>query len=228
MAAPPNRPSTGPSWRRPAEAVRSLRSVGYHRRNVLPAALIVLVLVVAGVVTWTVVLTNASSSSVTACNPPAAGGGTVQARGALDDTAAAAPGDIAVTVLNAAGQRGQAQLAAVELGEVGITEAGQPTNDPLYPALDLQCVGQIRYGPDGAAAARTLSVVIPCAELVEDGRAGTAVDFSLGSNFRDVSPSAGVTDALRALSRRNADGAAPPGTDPAALTALRDEVSCST
>ena len=83
---------------------------------------------------------------------------------------------------------------------------------------------QIRYGDDGASAARTLSLVLPCAELVDDGRQGAAVDLSLGSEFRDVTPSAGVNDALRALSRGAESGTPVPGTDPAAHADIAAEI----
>ncbi len=194
---------------------------GYRRRHLLPMGLLVLVLAVAGILTWIVVFANSTSTSVTSCNTPAAGGGSVQSRTALDSTPAASPADTAVRVLNGAGQRGSAQLAAVELGELGIPEAAPPDNDPLYPAQDLSCVGQIRYGPDGASAARTLSLVVPCAELVEDNRPGAAVDLALGSDFRDITPSQGVTQALKALGQGSTSG-----TDPASLSGLRD-VDCS-
>ncbi|NMO89791.1 envelope integrity protein Cei [Actinomycetospora sp. TBRC 11914] len=194
---------------------------GYRRRHLLPMGLLVLVLAVASILTWIVVFANSTATSVTSCNAAATGGGTVQSRTALDSTAAAPPADTAVRVLNGAGQRGSAQLAAVELGELGIPEAGQPDNDPLYPAQDLSCVGQIRYGPDGASAARTLSLVVPCAELVEDNRQGAAVDLALGSDFRDITPSQGVTQALKALGQGSTSG-----TDPSSLSGLRD-VDCS-
>ncbi len=204
---------------------------GYRQRNVLPAALLVIVLAVAGILTWTVVFANSTSGAVTSCNvSPVAGAGAVQGASALDEQAAAAPGDVRVRVLNGAGQRGQAQLAASELGELGIGEAAPPDNDPLFPAQDLSCVGQIRYGPSGAGAARTLSLVVPCAELVADTRGDDSVDLALGSDFRDITPAQPVSDALRALSRRSAaDGTDTPvtGPDPASLTALRN-VDCST
>jgi len=194
---------------------------GYRRRHLLPMGLLVLVLAVASILTWIVVFANSTSTSVTSCNTPAAGGGSVQSRTALDSTPAASPADTAVRVLNGAGQRGSAQLATVELGELGIPEAAPPDNDPLYPAQDLSCVGQIRYGTDGASAARTLSLVVPCAELVEDNRQGAAVDLALGSDFRDITPSQGVTQALKALGQGSSSG-----TDPASLSGLRD-VDCS-
>jgi hypothetical protein len=202
----------------------------YRRRNMVPATVLVAVLAVASIVTWTIVFTNSTAGSVTSCNAsPVAGAGTPQPTDALDDQQAAAPGDVRVKVLNGAGQRGQAQLAAAELGELGIAEAAPPDNDPLYPSQDLSCVGQIRYGSAGAAAARTLSLVVPCAELVSDGRQGSEVDLALGDDFRDISPGQPVTEALRALSRQTAtDGSGAPAQvpDPAALSALHT-VDCS-
>lgn len=209
-----------------AVAASLSRAGGYRRRHVLPMGLLVLVLAVASLLTWIVVFVNSTATSVTTCNPPASAGGSVQSRSALDTTRAAAPAESSVRVLNGAGQRGSAQLASVELGELGIPEAGQPDNDPLYPAQDLSCVGQIRYGPDGASAARTISLVVPCAELVADGRRGPSVDLALGSDFRDITPSQEVTEALKALTRGNSTGGPVPGTDPSALSALRD-VDCS-
>lgn len=211
----------------PPSAPRSLVE-RYRRRHLLPAILVVAVLAVASILTWTVVLTSSSSSQTTSCNRPPSGGGTLVGRSGLDSTNAAAPGDVKVAVLNGAGQRGQGQLAAVELGELGIAEAAPPDNDPLYPAQDLSCVGQIRYGPASAGAARTLSLAVPCAELVDDGRAADTVDLALGSDFRDIDPSQGVTDALKALSRSAASGSPEPGTDQASLTALRSNIDCST
>ncbi len=199
---------------------------GYRRRHLLPMGLLVLVLAVASLLTWIVVFANSTATSVTSCNAPASGGGTVESRTALDATPAAPPADTAVRVLNGAGQRGSAQLATVELGELGMPQAGEPDNDPLYPAQDLSCVGQIRYGPAGASAARTLSLVVPCAELVDDGRQGAAVDLALGSDFRDITPSQGAQDALKALTRESSSGGTVPGTEPAALSALRN-VDCS-
>lgn len=199
----------------------------YRRRNLLPATVLVIVLAVASVLVWIVVFTNTSAGSVTSCNPsPLPQAGTVQSPSALDGQPAAAPADVRVTVLNGAGQRGQAQLAAVELGELGIPEGAAPNNDRLYPAQDLGCVGQIRYGSEGTAAARTLSLVVPCAELVQDSRSGAAVDLALGSDFRDVDPGQQVTDALRALARASTAGDPSLAPDTATLDGLRG-VDCS-
>jgi hypothetical protein len=213
--------TSGGTGRSGASRVRE----AYRRRNLVPATVLIAVLAVASIVTWTVVFTSSTAESVTACNvSPVAGAGSPQSPDALDDQAAAAPGDVRVHVLNGASQRGQAQLAAAELGELGIAEAAPPDNDPLYPAQDLSCVGQIRYGPEGASAARTLSLVLPCAELVVDQRSGSEVDLALGDDFRDIAPPQAVTDALRALARQTAtdgSGAPAPVPDAATLTQLR-------
>ncbi len=199
----------------------------YRRRNLVPAGILVAILAVASLVAWVVVFTSSSAGSVTTCNAsPVPGAGTVQSATALDGRPAAAPGDVSVSVLNAAGQRGQAQLAAVELGELGIPEGRPPDNDRLYPAQDLSCVGQIRYGPAGAAAARTLSLVVPCAELVQDGRRESGVDLALGSDFRDIDPPQPVTDALRGLSRASSAGDPALAPDTTALDSVRS-VDCS-
>ncbi len=66
-----------------------------------------------------------------------------------------------------------------------------PTTTRSTPPRTSPASGQIRYGPAGASAARTLSLVVPCAELVDDGRQGATVDLALGSDFRDITPSAG-------------------------------------
>ena len=115
----------------------------YRRRNMVPATVLVAVLAVASIVTWTVVFTNSTAGLGDVLQRLAGRRGRARRRpaDALDDQPAAAPGDVRVKVLNGAGQRGQAQLAAAELGELGIAEAAPPDNDPFYPAQDLSCVG---------------------------------------------------------------------------------------
>lgn len=217
----------------------------YRRRHALPVLLVLLVLGVATAVTWTVVLSRNAASSDGFCNAPAvsaAGGGApggvgqIQPRAALDAQDPVPPSAVRVRVLNGGGQRDQAKLAASELAELGFGEAGDPANDPLYPASDLTCFGQIRYGPTGKGAARVLSLVVPCAELVRDGRPDDTVDLSLGKDFRDIDPPKATRDALGAIARdaaaepRGGQQAQPttsPNIDAGQLNALR-EVSCGT
>jgi len=103
-------------------------------------------------------------------------------------------------VLNGGGQRGQANLVASQLGELGFTEAADPINDPYYPDGNLGCRGNIRYGPNGVAAARTVSLVLPCVALVADGRADDSVDVAIGTSFGEVNPSKAARDAVDQLS----------------------------
>lgn len=215
--------------RGPGGAGREGGSAGPRTRRVLlrPVALLAAVFLVAAAVAWTIAFVNSSAGSVTSCNPSSvAGAGTLLGRTALDEQPAAPPGAVRVTVFNGNGQRGQGQLAAVELGDLGISEANPPDNDRLYPAHDLSCVGQIRFGPQGTSAARTLSLVVPCAELVRDARPDASVDLALGSNFRDIAPSPAVSETLRALARQSSADPAAAGPDPSALSALR-AVDCS-
>lgn len=209
----------------------SLRA--YQRRSRRPAAVLVAVLAVLVAVTWTVVLSGGPEGTAgSACPPPAAPGpgqpeiGTAQPTGALDDTAPAPPSAVRIRVLNAGGQRGQANLVASQLGELGFTEAADPTNDPLYPQGNMTCRGNIRYGPAGASAARTMSLVLPCVPLLRDDRGDDTVDVAVGTLFGDVRASKAAKDALDQLSEPGgpADGGQP-SVDPDLLAKAR-EVPC--
>jgi LytR cell envelope-related transcriptional attenuator len=211
----------------------------YQRRSSRPAAILVTVLAVIAVATWSVVLSRASTGPArTVCPPPAASPtgqpalGAAQSPDALDAVAPAAPSAVRIRVLNGGGQRGQANLVASQLGELGFTEAADPTNDPYYPDGNLTCRGNIRYGPNGAAGARTVSLVLPCLALVPDTRPDDTVDVAIGSSFGEVHPSKAARDALDQLGspagRTDAgspDGAANPVADPDLLSKAR-EVPC--
>jgi hypothetical protein len=200
---------------------------------------VVSVLAVVAVTTWTVVLIGAGGSSgVTSCPAPTAGSlsGQVVGTSALDAVAPVPPSAARVRVLNAGGQRGQANLVAAQLGDLGFPEAAPPENDPLYPTGDMECVGQLRFGQAGEGAARTLSLVLPCTELVKDDRTDDAVDVSVGTGFRDVIPPRAVRNALDQIGTgggtdgsANADPADPaasatatPAVDPTILETARD------
>jgi hypothetical protein len=200
---------------------------------------VVSVLAVAAVATWTTVLVGASGSTgATSCPAPAGGPvpGEVVDATALDTVAPVPPSAARVRVLNAGGQRGQANLVAAQLGDLGFPEAAPPDNDPLYAQSDMECVGQLRFGPAGAGAARTLTLVLPCTELVRDDRTDDTVDIAVGTGFRDVSPPRAVRNALDQIGTgggtdgsANADPADPtastaatPGVDPTVLETARD------
>jgi hypothetical protein len=212
----------------------------YQRRRRAPVAIVVSVLAVAAIATWSVVFVNASRpSGVESCpvsTPPA---GEVLADDALDGVAPVPPGSVPVRVLNAGGQRGEASLVAAQLGDLGFSAAAEPGNDPLFPEGDMECYGQLRFGPAGEAAASTLTLVLPCAELVRDGRQDATVEVSIGTAFGDFNPGRAARDALDQLSdpgggsdgSANADpnaaaaAPAPPTVDPELVAAARD-ASC--
>jgi len=116
------------------------------------------------------------------------------------------PSTIALRVYNSSSTRGQAKAVTDELRAAGFESILGGANDPLYPAADLRCVAQIRFGPAGAAAARTVLLVAPCAQLVVDNRVDDSVDLSLGARYIYDSVSDEVRSDLKAIK----DAATPP------------------
>ena len=116
------------------------------------------------------------------------------------------PSTIALRVYNSSSTRGQAKAVTDELRAAGFESILGGANDPLYPAADLRCVAQIRFGPAGAAAARTVLLVAPCAQLVVDTRVDDSVDLSLGARYIYDSVSDEVRSELKAIQ----DAATPP------------------
>lgn len=174
----------------------------------------VLVLVGLAVVVWSSVLNSPEGVEAASCPAPAGELPAGQRLGpeGLDPVAPAPPQQTQVRVLNANGQRGQAGAVASQLLELGFGLAGEATNDPGYPGFDLSCHGQIRFGETGTAAARTLSLLVPCAELVRDVRPDPTVDLALGTEFDELTPSPEAREALQQLS---ALGQPPPAFPPA-------------
>ncbi len=116
------------------------------------------------------------------------------------------PSRVPLRVLNASDVTGQAKTVTDELRSAGFTTVGQPENDPLYPAWDLRCYGEIRYGYAGLAEARTVLLVAPCAQLVRDERSDNSIDLSLGKLYQ-VQP---VSEQVRQQLTEIKNAAAPP------------------
>ncbi len=210
------------------------RTTAYQRRTARPVAVLVSVLAIATIITWSVVLLNSGGGpSGSVCPPPTRAAGSVPRTldaGALGQTPPTAPGTVRLRVLNGGGQRGQANLVASQLGELGFTEAAEPTNDPLYPDNSLTCRGNIRFGPAGAPAARTVSLVLPCVPLIRDNRADDSVDVAVGTAFGEVKPTKAARDVLDQLAGptgQSEDGELPatPSADPE-LLAKASEATC--
>lgn len=220
----------------------------YRRRRPLPALLLIVVLGVAAVIVWLKVLGSEEDTGPAACGPPTQPPNTVAGQppttlgqalepDALDDTGPAPPPHALVRVVNASTQRGQAAEVTEALRQFGFGQIAPPGNDPLYSASDLGCRAQIRFGQLGASAARTLSLIEPCAELVRDERQDATVDLAIGERFDDLRPK---SEARRLLEQLNqwaiehpevqgglqANPAAQPELDPGQLAAAR-QVTCT-
>lgn len=186
----------------------------YRRRTRWPVLVIIGVLLIGAVVIWTQLLKpvaaaesgcnppgaapeTSTASNSRAASTPASGTaastskaapittlGTFTTPDSLADTRPADPGSVPLTVYNASTITGQAKTVTDELRAAGFGSIGQQTNDPLYPAADLRCYGEIRYGYAGLAEARTTLIVAPCAQLVLDDRLDNSVDLALGRLYQ--------------------------------------------
>ncbi|HEY0812294.1 MAG TPA: envelope integrity protein Cei [Pseudonocardia sp.] len=220
-----------------------VRNRPYQRRRRTPVLLLVGVLAVAAAVTWSQVLVHTGTAAgATTCPQPATGPapGDVVAQADVAKAPPAPPSTVRVRVLNAGGQRGQANLVAAQFSGFGFAQAAPPTNDTFFPDGDMTCTGEIRFGKAGQAAASTVALLVPCAELIRDARPDDSVDVAVGTTFGDLNPGRPVRDALDQLgaSGSGSDGSAnadpagnspaqgAPVVDPATLAAAR-QAACS-
>lgn len=188
----------------------------YKRRRPVPALVLFAVLLVSSVFVWVKVLGNASDvDAAIKCNPPGHATtsadpaapstppppalGTVLEHDALDRTDPVPVGDVNFKVINASTQRNHAKAVATMFTELGLKQAADPGNDLIYPAGDMNCRGQIRFGAPGAQAARTLSLLEPCLELVRDDRQDATVDVAIGKKFDEVKPNSDARKVLDQL-----------------------------
>ncbi|WP_052685409.1 envelope integrity protein Cei [Lentzea aerocolonigenes] len=226
----------------------------YKRRRPVPALVLFALLLVSSVFVWVKVLGNASDvDAAIKCNAPghvtsstsaAPDGtptapppplGTVLEHDALDRTSPLPVGEVNFKVVNASTQRNHAKTIATQLTELGLKQAAEPGNDPIYPAGDMGCRGQIRFGAPGSSAARTLSLLEPCLELVRDDRQDATVDVALGKKFDEVKPNSDarkVLEQLKEWADQQPDqqggqvaAATPPTLNPDNLSGARD-VTC--
>lgn len=194
----------------------SSRRPGYRSRRPVPALIFLAVLVVLSGFFWTRVFeTSQDMEAATRCNmpslptapaqpvgaptPPAVPLGAMLPRTGLDNASPLPPQDVQVQVFNANGERRQATLVSEQLTTLGFSIKGEGANDPIYANYDLNCHGQIRFGGAGAGAARTLSLIAPCAQLVRDERQDATVDLALGSRFDEIKTSSEAKQLLQQL-----------------------------
>ncbi|MGQ0775815.1 MAG: envelope integrity protein Cei [Pseudonocardiales bacterium] len=221
-------------------------STWYRARRPFPAVAVLVVLAALAGLVWVSVLNrpDPTAGGCGAATPNSAGSPVVPAPDDtgqrlaaqdLDGVPPVPPQQVLVHVLNASGQRGEAGIVAAELAELGFVPTAEPTNDPQHPAFDLRCHGEIRFGPAGEPAARTLSLAVPCAELVRDVRPDAIVDLALGTEFTELRPNDAARAALHGLARLGqqipptqggqAAGEVAPAVDPTLLQEAR-KVDC--
>jgi hypothetical protein len=190
----------------------------FRRRNYLPAILLFVTLAVVTLLVWVMALSQPPDvREATVCNapPPAADPsapapklGEQVTRADMTDVMPAKLADAKIRVLNASGQGGQAAEVAGELRDLGFAEPAA-SNDTMYTNSRLECIGQIRFGPSGRAAAAAVWLVAPCTELFQDQRSDDTVDLAIGTEFTELTHSDDI-DAVLASLRPDATQAADP------------------
>lgn len=171
----------------------------------MPAVLLAVALSTLAGLAWSWVLRP--EPTVAGCQPATPGSAAARAPGrrlpadGLDGIAPAPPQQVQVQVLNAGGTRGEAAIVGGGLSELGFASTAAAANDPWHPTFDLRCHGEIRFGAAGLATARTLSLAVPCAELVHDARPGSMIDLALGTRFTTLRPNAAARQALQSLAQ---------------------------
>jgi hypothetical protein len=176
------------------------RAPRYRKRRPVPALVMLVLLGLGATIVWLQVIDNKKNAAAGVhCDPPVPAtaesgqpappapvlGQHVDQTG-LDQTTAASPDQALIRVLNASSQRGEAGLITESLKQLGFGQIGKPDDDPIYKQGSMTCRAQIRFGPQGAPAARTMSLIEPCAELIKDGRQDATVDFVIGKKFDDL------------------------------------------
>ncbi|MBD8505368.1 envelope integrity protein Cei [Hoyosella sp. G463] len=185
----------------------------YKHRRRIPALVVLILLLGAVAVVWTrAVSLEEPPVNAIDCPAPPPGGPELGEPFSRNELAQVPPAPLRLTqvrVYNANGEVGQASAVAAQLSELGYQPAAdvQAGNDPLYTDQNMQCHGQIRFGPEGRAAASALWLAAPCVELIEDARPDNTVDLALGTYFGDISPTPEGEAVIQLL--RSGDGGGP-------------------
>ncbi len=185
----------------------------YRKRRPWPAFVLFAVLVVVAGYVWVKVINvDDDVDAAVRCNlpgplpagstPPATPApklGAVLSHDALDKASPAPAAQVQVRVYNGGETRNQAAIVNSAVTQAGFTSAGAPASDPVYPASDLTCRGQIRFGPNGTSGARTLSILEPCMELVRDERQDATVDLVVGKKYDEFRVNSSAKQVLQEL-----------------------------
>ncbi|MEI4271471.1 LytR C-terminal domain-containing protein [Klenkia sp. LSe6-5] len=162
--------------RRPARPRRD-------RRPIIPLVFLLVLAVLALGVWWNVFRDAAATDreAAAACSSAA------QAPPSLD------PSTVELRVLNATSTAGLAQTVATTMQSRGfvVTEFA---NDPT--GREVTGVGELRFGPRGAEAARYTELFLPGATEYQDTRATAVVDLVVGPDFTELATPEDVAAAL--------------------------------
>jgi LytR cell envelope-related transcriptional attenuator len=97
------------------------------------------------------------------------------------------PADVRVNVYNSTSRNGLASTVAEALGKRSFV-VETVANDPLH--ADVTGTALVRYGRNGAEAAKLVKAQVPRAAMHLDKRKNATVDLVLGDAFRRLSPAA--------------------------------------
>jgi hypothetical protein len=120
------------------------------------------------------------------------------------EVTAAPPAEVTVTVLNGKGEVGLAGTTAAELEARGFVIG--TVDNAEAPVAE---VAQVRHGQEAALQARTVAAQVPGAIVVNDGRAGTAVDLALGAGFEGLAPPEEAAAAIAPVPAESPAGCVP-------------------
>lgn len=202
----------------------------FRRRRLLPGLIVLAVLAVFAVAAWTYAIRGNDVAATPVDCPMPNTTGTAPAptltKASHDELLAVAPAPLStfrVQVLNSSGQQGEARRVSERLVAAGFIPTDPAyADDPLYADQDLDCVAQIRFGPQGQGAAAAAWLAQPCAQLIDDGREGTDVDLVLGVHYQSEPLNQDTQAALDAL--RSADPNNPKtGADRALIEAVHSQ-----
>ena len=96
------------------------------------------------------------------------------------------PAEVKVNVYNTTWRSGLASQVASQLSSRGFRVA-DVGNDPDRAFLPDE-VAALRYGPEGADAAKLLKKQLPGVLMIKDERAGKTVDLVIGNGFKKLAP----------------------------------------
>lgn len=162
-----------------------------HARLRALLVLVVLILIAAGVVYWALQRPDGTKTATPTRRPCPSSSASVGARAPI--------ASVHVQVLNSTTRTGLAASVSTSLKARGFPVAGVGNYPTAYAGT-----AEVRYGPAGLSAARTLLLQVPGAKLVADKRTGTGVDLVLGRHYQRLSTAAEILKATKTHTKTKA------------------------